>query len=105
MNKLLSITIVFVVILSAFNCKDQKGSQMVKAKIHFSGLLAADGCGWLLEIKGKEYSPVNLEENFQVDGLQVEAEVNFLGTGFQCGMNPDHKIPQLEIINLAHLSE
>jgi hypothetical protein len=105
MRKLLSITIVFVLLLMAFKCEDQKATQMKEAKIVFSGMLAADGCGWLLEVNGEEYSPINLEKSFEEDGLKVYVELTYLETGFQCGMNPNFKIPQVKIRSIKHFTD
>lgn len=103
MKKLRSITIVFVALLMAFKCENQRNSQMTEAKIVFSGLVAADGCGWLVEIDGEDFSPINLDEAYEKDGLIVEMELEYLSTGFQCGMNPDFKIPQVKILSIKNL--
>jgi hypothetical protein len=96
---------IFVLLQMAFKCEDQKATQMKEAKIVFSGMVAADGCGWLLEIKGEEYSPINLGESFEEDGLKVFVELEYLETGFQCGMNPNFKIPQVKIMNITHFTD
>lgn len=105
MRKLLSIALAFIILLTAIMCENKKQKQLTQAKIIFSGSVAADGCGWLLEVKGEEYSPIQLEEAYKKDGLKVEVDLSYLDTGFQCGMNPDYKIPQVKIVSMKNLAE
>ena len=100
MRKLLSITLVFILLQMAFKCEDQHTLDLQEATIVNSGPVAADGCGWLILIDEEEYSPTNLEEQYQKAGLKVKVEARLLDTEFQCGMNPDHKLPMIEIISI-----
>lgn len=105
MKRILSIILLFICLSMAFQCENDGTSEMVEAEIIFTGLVAADGCGWLLEINGQSFSPVELPESFQKKNITVQVMVKYLDSAFQCGMSPDNKIPQVEILKIKHLSE
>ncbi len=95
----------FLCLALAFQCENNDKNKLLKAEIVFTGLPAADGCGWLLNINDKSVSPVNLPEKFQVKGMKVDVDLAYLSTSFQCGMSPNNKIPQVEILNIAQSTE
>ena len=51
-----------------------------------AGDVAADGCGWVVEINGTQFSPTYLSPQYQVSGLNVLLKVEFLTTTFNCGL-------------------
>jgi len=79
------------------------GKQHINATVHYSGPVAADGCGWLIKMDSDsiEYSPVNLAASFQKDNLKVNVTYTLLTTRFHCGMLADAPgIPEIRIENI-----
>jgi len=105
MKRILSIILLFVCLSMAFQCENDGTSEMIEAEIIFTGMVAADGCGWLLRINGQNYSPIELPESFQSKNITVQVMVKYLDSSFQCGMSPDNRISQIEILKIKHLSE
>src|SRR5690349_14303586 len=58
--------------------------------VSWKGLVAADGCDWLIEIGNDLYHPDNLPEDFKVDGLKVKINYSVKppSDNFHCSMNP-----------------
>ena len=50
-----------------------------------SGSPALDGCGWLIRIDNKDYSPDNLPENFQFNNIQVKIVYTISDAQYNCG--------------------
>lgn len=65
------------------SCK--KEEQGVDAIVLHFGSPAADGCGFLLEIGGNIYFPVNLDEKYQVDKKEVKLRYSILDDMHTCG--------------------
>ena len=105
MKRLPIVCFLFLCAAIAFQCESENDSELVKAEILFTGQVATDGCGWLLHFNGKNYSPVNLETSYQKKNVKANVEVRYLPGEFQCGMSPDHKITQIEIINISLRTE
>jgi hypothetical protein len=72
-------------------------------KIINSGPVAADGCGWLIEVPIQDtiihYSPINLSVDFQVDDLQVILTYKRLLSQLRCGIAAS-TYPEIEIIEI-----
>ena len=64
-------------------CK--KEDQWTDAVVLDYGSPAVDGCGFVLEIDGNIYFPVNLEEKYRVDKKEVRLQYNLLGEMQTCG--------------------
>ena len=47
------------------------------AKITY-GEPATDGCGWKININGKEYHPTNLDDKFKINDLNINLKYNLL---------------------------
>ena len=54
--------------------------------IRDTGDVAVDGCGWVIEINGTQYSPTYLSSQYKQDGLAVFVNVEFLTSTFTCGL-------------------
>lgn len=63
----------------------EKEEQWVDAIVLDFGSPSVDGCGFVLEIEGKIYFPVNLEEKYQVDKKEVRLQYRVLGDMQTCG--------------------
>ncbi len=68
-----------------YSCKDKN---YVNATIIDTGLPAADGCGYIVQIDTTRYSPLNLADKYKVNNLAVEVDFKKEGDGFSCGFNP-----------------
>jgi hypothetical protein len=70
----------------------------IKATVINTGDVAADGCGYLVQIDSATfYHPDNLPTAFQKDKLNVTVNYDLSDAKFQCGMNPDTHIPVIHI--------
>jgi len=67
-----------------------------EGQIIFTGMVAADGCGWNFEtFDGKLYHPVSIPESFKQDSLPVLVVFEEKGEDFLCGFGG--RIPEIEI--------
>lgn len=71
--------------ISACNKEDE----FVDARIIDGGDIAVDGCGWLIEISSETFKPVDLPEEFKVDGKLVEIKYDELDSMADCGFAQD----------------
>lgn len=81
------IILIFALMLAACskdNCKDKDGRLEATATVIDSGSPALDGCGWLIKIDNKDYSPDNLPENFQFNNIQVKIVYTISDAKFSC---------------------
>ena len=73
----------------------------VKATIVYTGPVAADGCGYLVQLDSATwYHADNLPAQFQKDKLTVTIAYNVSTAIFQCVMTPDPHIPVIHINNI-----
>ena len=55
------------------------------ATVTDAGSIAADGCGWQL-VADSTYNPLNLGDQYKVNGLKVKVTFHKPGTRFFCGI-------------------
>ena len=67
-------------------CKKQE--EWIDATVLDFGSPAVDGCGFVIEINGTIYFPVNLEEKYQIDKKTIKLQYNTLEDMQTCGF-PD----------------
>jgi len=72
----------------AISACDKEG-EFVNAKIIDGGDIAVDGCGWLIEVSSETFKPVDLPEEFKVDGKLVEVKYDELDSMADCGFAQD----------------
>lgn len=73
-------------------------AQGIKATIIFTGEFAADGCGYLVQTDSATvYHADNLPAGFQKDKLSVAVSFIASNSIFQCGLNPDTRLPVIHI--------
>ena len=60
---------------------------------------ALDGCGWVIRINDQTYLPINLDEQYQQDGLSVEIDYEKLNK-VPCGNSINPVLYQIEIIEI-----
>ena len=76
-----------IFLLSA--CK--KEDTYIHATIRDGGDISVDGCGWLIELESNSvvYKPVNLQDNFKIDGAEVAVSYTLLDSMADCGFALD----------------
>lgn len=91
MKKLWCFALVSVV-LSCNNDDDDVNVNLLDssgmATVLFTGDVAVDGCGWVLDIDDDDYKPINLPQAYQFDGMYIISEFNELDRREPCGLNP-----------------
>ncbi len=72
------IAVLFCFTLIATSCSKEDAvvdrSTPVEARISYDGDPAVDGCGFVLIVGSEAFHPLNLSEDFQVDGIDVLVE-------------------------------
>lgn len=90
-----------------FSCNSDSETYTKDAVLRFTGLLAADGCGYFLDIDGKEYKPSNEEvipETFKAqEAMNVEVTYEVLPEGepYSCGMLPSNYTATIKILEIS----
>jgi hypothetical protein len=92
----LNFSLIIAVIIIILSCK-QNPDATTNATIIDEGLPAADGCGWMLKIDDKLYSPTNLPEKYKKTNTNVEITYKLLLSQYQCGIAANLKYPQIEL--------
>jgi hypothetical protein len=95
--KLLLLTaVIFMLTISA--CRKNDQPVFTEATIINGGVVAADGCGWLIRIGDTYYSPTNLADPFKETELKVSIRYQALTTKFECGWG--QKIPEIKLLEI-----
>lgn len=95
--------------MSMMSCNNKNEPITTEASLRFTGLLAADGCGFFLDIDGQEYKPVNEEvipETFQDENahpVQLTYEKLEEPVEYSCGMKPSIYNSTIRIIEIKPL--
>ncbi|MBD1420201.1 hypothetical protein [Sphingobacterium chuzhouense] len=74
---------IFINIHLNSGCK--KEEQWINATVLDFGNPKVDGCGFVIEIDGNIYFPVNLGEKYQTDKKEVKLQYNILEDMHACG--------------------
>lgn len=96
MKKALLLISIFIIIAS---CSSDSEFDKNTGTIYDSGNPALDGCGWLVTIGSKNYKPVNLPVEFEVDGLEVTLTYKTLKEKGDCYV--PNSITQINIKKIA----
>jgi hypothetical protein len=56
--------------------------------IIWTGDVAVDGCGWLIQSGDYTFHPKNLSVEFQQDSLNVSIDLKYINETFTCGLLP-----------------
>jgi hypothetical protein len=103
---ILSVIALGLITLIVFSCNKRSTTAVkpntnikgVNATVINTGDVAADGCGYLVQIDSATfYHPDNLPAAFQKDKLNVTVNYDLSDATFQCGMNPNTRIPVIHI--------
>lgn len=98
---LLMIPFLFL-IMGMMNCEKKNNLEIFEntAKITYSGP-EADGCGWKININEKEYHPINLDDEYKIDGLSINIKYNLLPSFWDCSQWTIRKYQEIKIINIT----
>jgi hypothetical protein len=97
----------FLFLTSACQNKAQQTSS--EAILRWTGMIAADGCGYFLDIGDKEYKAVNEEvipESFQQNersAVRVTFEYLAEPLEYSCGLMPLRYISSIRILNIQKI--
>jgi hypothetical protein len=80
------------------SCKKNK-THYEEGTILWTGDVAVDGCGWLIESREQLFHPLNLTSEFQQDSLKVLVDLRYANESFSCGVMPT-TYPSVEIKNI-----
>lgn len=87
-------------------CQNNMNQTTSDATLRWTGMIAADGCGYFLDIDDKEYKPSNEEvipESFQQnDSSPVRVTYEFVEEPleYSCGMMPMRYISTIRIVDI-----
>ncbi|PPK99682.1 hypothetical protein [Parapedobacter indicus] len=101
-----SLVITFFIFTSTaliLGCKKNDDLQALTGTIVDTGSPALDGCGWLFQVDDTFYYPVNLNEQFQKNGITVSITFKTLNGEHYCfapSGTPGHPKIQLRSITL-----
>jgi hypothetical protein len=86
-KRILRVIIILFFLIEGIGCDSKTESEFHKQNglVLYYGSPAVDGCGWVIQINKVDYSPVNLDENFQKSGLKVVVDYQILTSTFSCG--------------------
>jgi hypothetical protein len=109
--RILLLSVIILVLTTIFALSCIKGNKTaikptmsgVKATIINTGPVAADGCDYLIQTDSATfYHADNLPTEFQKDKLTVTLNYELSGAAFQCGMNPNTRIPVIHIKDIKN---
>ena len=106
-----AILLLNIVLLSLYSCSSNTEQPIIyaTATLRWTGPLAADGCGFFVDIEGKEYKPSNEEvipESFMdSDSSQVQIQYRVLKEPieYSCGMLPVRYFSSIELLEVTNL--
>lgn len=81
-------------------CRKNEQPVFTDATVINAGVVAADGCGWVITINGTNYSPINLEDKYKVTELKVSLRYQTLTSKFTCGWG--QKITEINILEIKN---
>lgn len=104
MKKLIKIFLLSgIIIFTSFSCDENDDFIKGDGIIIDAGNPAVDGCGWLIEISNETYKPIELDEQFQENNLEVTLEYKVLDSERSCGWLLE-KYKEINIKNIVKKS-
>lgn len=75
-----------VLLFSAFSCKKENDNELTSnGTIMYTGSPATDGCNWVIVVDSTYYYPVNLPEDFKIEGeYKVKLSYTLTGENYSC---------------------
>lgn len=102
-------TVAFGLIMALFSCNQQQNVLTTEASLRWTGMIAADGCGFFLDIDGQEYKPVNEEiipKHFQQQEtilVRLTYKIEEKRIEYSCGMIPAR--PPFKAIKIIEIND
>ena len=62
---------------------------------------ATDGCGWVINIDNTEYHPINLNETYKINGLEISIKYSLLLSEWECPQWEPRRFKQIKIISIT----
>jgi hypothetical protein len=99
----------FALLFLASACQNSSQHISSEALLRWTGMIAADGCGYFLDIGDKEYKAVNEEmipESFQQnESTSVQLTFEYLPEPleYSCGLMPLRYISSIRIISIQKI--
>ena len=110
MKHYFSIAALCLGLLAGLNsCTQEQNALTTEANLRWTGMVAADGCGFFLDIDGQEYKPVNEEiipEHFQEQEAMPVLLTYVLEEKpmeYSCGMIPARPFKAVKIVEINTL--
>ena len=95
--KTLTLLLASIIIFAGLSCDNHSGEIYVSdAMINYTDP-AVDGCGWTITINDEDFHPVNLKEEFRVDGTSVSVKYWILSASWKCPSWRNYPMRQIEI--------
>lgn len=103
----LSLIIVMLTLTFTEACKKSSGEKTTcnDAVIRNRGMVAADGCGWMVEINGKDYHPFMLDDKWQISDLNVHVCYTISSETYQCGFVANAEDGKHPVINISKIEK
>jgi hypothetical protein len=79
-------------------CSCSKNETTYAGLVRFSGDVAVDGCGWVIDVENGTFHPNNLSAEFQQDSLAVELSYKGTNEKYNCGLGNSLKIIEISSI-------
>ncbi|MFN8335845.1 MAG: hypothetical protein U0U09_12025 [Cyclobacteriaceae bacterium] len=73
--------------------------ELVDAVIVDEGEPMWDGCGWVMYVDSVRYKPLDLPDDFKVNGLGIKVSYAAHGTDYLCGLAA-LPMPEIEILSI-----
>lgn len=98
----------FLLLFFFVACKKEEAScelcgrpgELLKAQVIDAGLVAADGCGWVLRVGSSDLHPNNLPDSFKISQLPVTVSFKLKEQEFPCGLMGRGGLPVVEITSI-----
>ena len=93
---------VFLALLSInSSCKKEKEKPVFyEGIIRDYGSPSVDGCGWMIEIDGIDYMPVNLSERYRNNGTAVILAFKVIDEKYECGFSAQQNYEKIKILKI-----
>ena len=93
----------FLIFVFFISCKKEKSCEScdpVQATIIDAGVVAADGCDWVVKTADNVYyHPDALPDSFKINNLAITISYQLTGDTFHCGL-AGTGIPVIHVINI-----
>ena len=93
MKKIFSVLLLSVTLTA---CNKQKS---IHAVVKDYGPIELDGCGWVIDMNGEIYAPINLDSEYKIHDLPIVIDFKTLNSMGGCGFQID-AYEEIEIMKI-----